>query len=249
MAKRLAAKRLGAKRLGARRLGAKRFGQHEAVQRLLASVIGLYLTFVVRTGRWRFEADAETSRLLSGFGPERAIVVCWHEYVGLMPAFCLRARRINPAVRVTALISRNADGRLIARVLGRWGVRSVDGSSAKPGKTGKGGAAALRGLLDRLRDGSFVVIMTDGPRGPRRVMQPGTALLASLSGLRVVPVAFACRPGPRLATWDRMVLPLPFARGTILCGQPLSIGGQDRAEATARIAAALNRLDGLGPAG
>lgn len=223
----------------------KRVLQWSPVQRLLAWSIGSYIDLVVRSGRWRVEADPEAWQLLSGFGPERAIVVCWHEYVAVMPTLCVRVRRSNPRISISALISRNADGRMIARVMRRWGVVSVDGSSARPGKLNKGGAAALRGMLARLREDSFVVILPDGPRGPRRVMQPGAALLASVSGRRVVPIAFGCDRVLRLATWDRMLLPLPFARGAILCGPPLSLTGS-RAEATARIARAL---DALAPAG
>lgn len=212
-------------------------------QRMLGGIIGVYLDAALRTSRWQIEADPETWTLLTG---QAAIVVFWHEHLPAVPILWWRARRANPSISLNALISRHRDGRMIAGIMSHWGIGSIDGSSSKAGKTDKGGRAALRAMLGLLRDGKVVALTPDGPRGPRRVMQPGAAYLAGLSGVRVVPIAAVSHPGLRVASWDRMLLPLPFSRGSIRCGLPIVIDRHDEARGTEAIARALEALDPQG---
>ena len=211
--------------------------------RLPGKLIGFYLGFALRTGRWRIEADPQSWALLTGKDDATAIVVFWHEYLPAVPVLWWRAREQNASLSLNALISRHRDGRMIAGIMRGWGIGTVDGSSARPGKRDKGGAAALRSLLTLLREKKIVALTPDGPRGPRRTMQPGAAHLAALSGVHVVPIAARCRPSLRVSSWDRMMLPLPFARGAILCGPPIAIARHEHATGSAVIAAALRALD------
>lgn len=218
--------------------------RNDGALRVASSAIGLYLAFVYRTMRWRRVGDpADFARL----GREPVIVAFWHERLPLIPPIWAAVRRAGivrggPAAP-HVLISRHRDGALIARVMARFGARTVHGSSGreKAGRrTDRGGAAAFRGLLAVLRGGDHVVITPDGPRGPAHVPQPGLALLAGVSGRPIVPVAAACRPALRLPGWDRMVLPLPFARGTMVVLPPLAVGRAAPDAALPAIAAALD---------
>ena len=221
----------------------KRLLRSPPVRFLLCQVIGLYLGFALRSGRWKIEADPATWSLLTGRGGHTVIVVFWHEYLSLVPILWWRARRENPSLSLTALISRHRDGRMIADIMRRWDIRSVDGSSADRRRPDKGGSAALRRLLGLLGEHKVVCLTPDGPRGPRRVMQPGAAYLAAYSGAYVVPVAATCRAARRIGSWDRMMLPLPFSRGSILCGTPITVSRQDKQAAAAAIGDALDALD------
>ncbi|OZB11748.1 MAG: hypothetical protein B7X53_18595, partial [Hyphomonas sp. 34-62-18] len=42
--------------------------------------------------------------------------------------------------------------------------------------------------------------------------------LAQRSGAAVMPYAISTRPAPRLNSWDRFIIPLPFTRGAIVFG-------------------------------
>ncbi len=206
-------------------------------------LIGWYLRVALRTTRWTVEAPDEARRCL--FAPDGggAIVAFWHEFLPLSPALLWHARRTRPSMAMTVLISRGRDGRLITDIVRRWQVGTVAGSSEhKPGVKAKGGAAALRGLLGRLRDGGLVTITPDGPRGPRRRLQPGVARLAALSQAPVFAAAACCRPGPRLGSWDRMRLPVPFGRGRIVCSGPLLVEARGWEAALPAIAAALDAV-------
>ncbi len=226
----------------------KRALRSRAVHAVSAWGIGLYLDLALRTTRWRLEADAQTWATLTGRDGRTAVVVFWHEYLPLVTALWLRARRENPDLSLNVMISRHRDGRLIADVIRRWGINAIAGSSARAGKSEKGGAAALRHLLGLLRDGRVVTITPDGPRGPRRVMQPGSARLAALAGVPVVPIAVFCRPSRRMRSWDRMMLPLPFGRGTIRCGAPINVPRRGWEATSEVIGQALEALDHDQPA-
>lgn len=225
----------------------KRLLRSALVRHGAGRLIGGYLRLALRTTRWTVEAPDETARRL--FAPDggSAIVAFWHEFLPLSPALLWHARRTRPSMAMTVLISRHRDGRLITDIVRRWNVQAVAGSSEhRPGvKTqggAKGGATALRGLLALLRQGSVVTITPDGPRGPRRRLQPGVARLAALSQAPVFAVAACCRPGRRLGSWDRMRLPLPFGRGRIVCSEPLPVEARQWEAAMPVIAAALDRV-------
>lgn len=134
----------------------------------------------------------------------------WHEYI-LLPAYLF-----GPSENIHVLISRHADGQLIAEVAQRLGFRPVRGSSTR------GGAEAVREML-KLCDAGHLAVTPDGPRGPRREVQPGVVYLASRTGLPVVPFGVAFDQPRRARSWDQFALPRLFRRAVIVTGEPLVI--------------------------
>ncbi len=135
------------------------------------------------------------------------IYALWHEAM-LFP--CLFKARAN------ILISQHADGELIARVCKHLGGGVVRGS------TTRGGVAGLMGMANRCQT-SHLLITPDGPRGPRRRCQFGAVLLASLTGLPLVPVGLTFAPTWRASSWDRMLLPKPWSTAYGVIGVPLYV--------------------------
>ncbi|MFQ5655065.1 MAG: hypothetical protein ACE5GW_10085, partial [Planctomycetota bacterium] len=66
----------------------------------------------------------------------------------------------------------------------------------------------------------------DGPRGPRRHVQPGIIDLARRTGLAILPAALAYRHCRRLRSWDRMAIPHPFTPAVVLFGEPLLVAAE-----------------------
>lgn len=203
---------------------------------LLEKAIRGWLGFALRTTRWRFEATPEARALLlheRGDGTQPGLLVAfWHEALALSPALWWWTEPRNPSMRLHVLISRNNDGRLIARIVTPWRIPPIHGSSDKKGKN-KGGAAALRQIRQALAQGHTVAVMPDGPKGPRRVIQPGIIALAEKTGIPILPVGVQCTC-MHAPSWDRMIVPLPFGRGRIVCGTPVSVepGNRDAASQT-----------------
>jgi hypothetical protein len=140
----------------------------------------------------------------------RYLYAFWHENI-LLPAYLF-----GPARNIHVLISRHADGQLIAEVAERLGFRAIRGSSTR------GGAEAVLEML-KARDAGHLAVTPDGPRGPRREVQPGVAYLASRTGLPVVPFGVAFDRPRRARSWDRFAVPRPFRRAVIVTGEPLVI--------------------------
>jgi lysophospholipid acyltransferase (LPLAT)-like uncharacterized protein len=125
---------------------------------------------------------------------------------------------------------------LAARVT-RFGLSVVRGSSSR------GGTEALRALAAAVRAGQDVAVVPDGPRGPRECLQAGLVVLAAATGAPVVPLAFAARPARRLASWDRFLVPLPFARAAGVCGAAARVPrGADREQARVDLERALREV-------
>ena len=207
-----------------------------ALQSLLAALLGRYLSLALRTTRWTLHGAEHAAPHLAGSSP--AIVAFWHERLPLMPALWQLRPCNGVARRVHVLASRHSDGRLIGDLMRRFGVEVVHGSTARDGQE-RGGAPALRSMLERLAGGDHVVITPDGPRGPRRQAAAGVAQLAALSGVPVLPCAAQTSRRFVLGSWDRMVLPLPFGRGVIVCGPDMFVPRREAEAALPAIAAAL----------
>jgi len=145
------------------------------------------------------------------------IYAVWHGRILLLPR--LYGRRGSHA-----LASRSRDGELVARWISRFGLVPVRGSSTR------GGGEALRRLARVLRQGGEVVVVPDGPTGPREVLKVGVIALARLSGAPIVPTAFGASREWRLHSWDEFRIPKPFARCVVRFGEPIRIpAGADRA--------------------
>ncbi len=153
--------------------------------------------------------------------PENVIYAFWHSSL-LMCSYFYRN------LGTVGLISQSRDGELLTRILEPLGYTIVRGS------TSRGSAGAFRALVRHLREGRDVGLAPDGPRGPREVVQVGTIELARLTGKKIVPFVFDCTRKKRLSSWDRLIVPAPFARGVIVVGDPISIDRRaDREEVEA----------------
>ncbi len=163
----------------------------------------------------------------------------WHQ---CMLASAWRFRNLGIAI----LISRSYDGELIARTVERLGFVAVRGSSSR------GGAAGLLAMERAYREGKRCVFTSDGPRGPQHVAKPGVTMLAQTVGSDVG--AFHVLPGRcwRLNSWDRFMIPKPFARVVVAWSQHAEVSvesaGEEFADAHARVQAALDRAVALAEA-
>jgi len=162
------------------------------------------------------------------------IYAVWHGRILMIPWLTARMRRTRGARPVRVLASRSRDGEMVARWVTRFGLSVARGSSSR------GGAEALRALAASVRAGEDVAVVPDGPRGPRERLQAGLVVLAAATGAPIVPLGFAARPARRLASWDRFLVPMPFARAAVVFGKVATVPrGADRETARADVERAL----------
>ena len=212
--------------------------RNPAIQSALSFLLAKWMQFCFATIRWTHENEAVAEAVWTKGGG----VLCafWHSRIGLSPS-CWPLDRAQPA---KALISLSADGEFIAKAVARQGIPAVRGSSANKDKAdrAKGGSQALRDGLRQLKVGALA-ITPDGPRGPANVMAEGLPLLAKLSGAPTLFIGMSCSPAIRLSSWDRAVLPLPFAKGAIVWDVAAYPEGGDMAAVVADWTARLNAVE------
>lgn len=144
---------------------------------------------------------------------QQVILSTWHDQL-LMMVMVYRGSGAK------ILISQSKDGELIARTVAYFGQEAVRGSSSR------GGRAAFRELMKLSAEKNDLAVTPDGPKGPRHVLKDGVVQLARLSGRPVVPLAYVCSRGHRFKSWDRFLLPFPFARGVYVFGDPVYLERQ-----------------------
>jgi lysophospholipid acyltransferase (LPLAT)-like uncharacterized protein len=175
-------------------------------------VIGVALRLVYRSLRVRL---LDPAHLLERRGRgERMVAAFWHDGIALVP---LLVTRLGWPRSVTVLLSWHRDAEIAARALRPLGIHAVRGSSTR------GGVSGLRGLLAARERGEDLAIVPDGPRGPRHRAKRGVIRIARATGLPLIAIGAAARPVRRLGSWDRLQVPLPFARVTLVASAPLPV--------------------------
>ncbi len=176
------------------------------------------LWLLARTWRMREVGGEHVRRLRTDRKP--FIFTLWH---GQLLA-CTWAQR---GKGLSVMISEHRDGEIIARIVERWGYRTVRGS------TSRGAGRALLGMVRELEAGGEFAITPDGPRGPAGVAQGGVLLASQRSGAAIVPMRTDCARAWHLGNWDRFMIPKPFAEVTITYGEPWVASGTSEADAEA----------------
>ena len=170
---------------------------------------------------------------------EGMIIAFWHNQLLTMPLFYF-GRRFG----LSTLISLSKDGELASRIVRRWGIGTVRGSSHR------GGIAALKEMLRLSKDSCHHIALTpDGPKGPPFVVKDGPLILAMRSGRSITPLAVAYQRYAQMKSWDGFLLPFPFTKAYFVCGDPVHITEEDNPEgldrARARLTAALHETNAL----
>jgi len=159
---------------------------------------------------------------------QRVLFALWHGE--LLPLLWYQRGR-----DVAVLISEHRDGEIVAQIAESLGYRTVRGSSSR------GASRALLGLARAIEEGHDGAITPDGPRGPAHVFAPGGAVTAHRTGVPIVPIRASASRAWRLKSWDRFLVPKPFATVTVTMG-PLTTVVADSPRGAAEQSALLQRI-------
>lgn len=187
--------------------------------RFAAALVGPFLSALARS--WRIETTGEPAwrGLAEQGGPY--LLMSWHD--ALLPLLWQHRRR-----GITIVVSEARDGRYLAAYARRLGYREARGSSTR------GGVRALLGAVKALQAGAAAAFTPDGPRGPRRVLKQGALLAAQRGQAPVVALHAGADRAWTLGSWDRMLVPKPFARVRIAYGAPFEVAPGDAGLAAGR---------------
>jgi lysophospholipid acyltransferase (LPLAT)-like uncharacterized protein len=187
------------------------------------------VTWAVRAGvwlvrllgmTWRFRVtEDESVRRLRAAG-QPIIFALWH---GQLLPLLYRHRGEG----VVVLISEHSDGEIIARIATAFGFGTVRGS------TSRGAARALLELARVLESGRDLAVTPDGPRGPAKSYAPGALVVAQRTGAPVIGAVATTTSAWHLKSWDRFLIPKPFARVNVTYTAATRIDAPNAREAAA----------------
>jgi len=161
------------------------------------------------------------------------VFICWH---GELLPLLWQHRDKGTAI----LVSEHRDGELIAKIAHNIGFRTVRGS------TSRGAGRALLGLVRELEAGHEVAVTPDGPRGPLHSFAPGGLIAAHRGRAPVVLVRAIASSAWRLRSWDRFLIPKPFARVIVAYSDPTPVESGDARGAAAEAERFAEELTLLG---
>jgi lysophospholipid acyltransferase (LPLAT)-like uncharacterized protein len=180
--------------------------------RLSARLTGRLCAFLLHLAGSTWQQQAEGLDVLDEMlkRGERVLAIFWHG--GYVPLFFLFAGR-----HARILSSRSFRGEVIAAICCRFG---YDGGMIPDPVGGK----TLDAVRRALQGCQLSALAVDGPLGPQHVVKAGAVRLASDLGFVVLPIAAAADRSWILdGRWDRMEIPRPFARLSLVCGEPVAI--------------------------
>ena len=179
---------------------------------MMISILEYLASGIVRllAWTWRMEVCGESHvKQLRNAGVPVVFTV-WHAFL-LPPLWHRRDEGI------TLLVSDHADAEYLARAAVRMGYRVVRGSSTR------GGVKGAKGILRTLGSGGDVALTPDGPTGPARIAKPGAVAVAARAGAAIVPMGADASSWWQIGSWDRFLVPRPFARVRVVHGLPMRL--------------------------
>lgn len=188
--------------------------------RRLAYAIGMPLlrsiVFLLHsTYRYRKTIGSEIAERIIA-DTEQVYVPCYWHQQHIVCAYLMRDW-IRRGFRTGFIISASVDGEVPARIARSWGAEVIRGSAANTG------ALVLRDAQEMMKRGVSIVATSDGPLGPCFEFKTGTVLMARIGGAPLVPIACAADRAWYMKTWDRFMVPKPFARIVTAVGNPVPV--------------------------
>jgi lysophospholipid acyltransferase (LPLAT)-like uncharacterized protein len=176
---------------------------------ILAFFLMLYLRFVYWTTQWKYVTpDGHSTKV-----PEcrQTILITWHNRLAIMPFMAKGIKKFY------ALASNHPDGMIIAWILRFFSLKVIKGS------TNRNAFLALKQIIKVLKDGGNVGITPDGPKGPIYIINSNLVSAAKLSNAKIIATGCYISKYRELKSWDRFIFPLPFANGTIVIDQAITV--------------------------
>jgi lysophospholipid acyltransferase (LPLAT)-like uncharacterized protein len=199
---------------------------------------GLIYHFV-RAYSWTFRVQIENERPWLDYLQDggRVLLCGWHQqFFAAIHHF-----KTYASYRPALMISQSKDGDIIAGIAEKSGWHTVRGSSSR------NGGRALKEMVGQLQLTGLAAHVVDGPKGPAGIIKAGAVSLARAAGAVVVPIYTTSDRAWYFKSWDRFMLPKPFAKVSLRFGEmlDLSTGEGDEAFEDHRVRLQQIMLPGL----
>lgn len=200
---------------------------------IISYVAYWYIRLIKASTRWDLRGVETFYDNLEKYGS--VIFVAWHGRAPMIPPFWDKRKKLK------ALVSPHRDGQLIAAILKKFGIGSIDGST---NENAKGAAVSI---MKELKNGTTIAIIPDGPRGPSMTMSLSPVYYAQKAAIPVIGVTYSIKNSVIIEqSWDKMFVPKPFSKGICAVTEPFLIdknaSKEDLESYRLKIENALNNL-------
>jgi lysophospholipid acyltransferase (LPLAT)-like uncharacterized protein len=187
----------------------------KSIKFLLANLFLFFLYRLIRAYSltFRFTVENEEAWMDHLRGGGTVLICTWHQQFFAAIRHFRTYRSYEPAL----MISKSRDGDFIAEVARQSGWYPVRGSSSREGEK------ALALMVERLRLTRLAGHVVDGPRGPAGRVKTGLIRLAQAADAVIVPFSVSADRAWHMKSWDRFMIPKPFARVRLRFGRMIPL--------------------------
>ncbi len=186
------------------------------IRRAEATVLATEAWLMRRTARYQVAGSERWQTAQASDQP--VILAAWHGMTMMLAGFFLQQYDMSKLVLMMPDDRRGETLSVFAEKMGAhpfpMNLKGDDTLAA---------ARTFAQLVRLVKQGKDCYITPDGPDGPAYVIKPGVAYLAQKAKALLLPIGAYTRRGYRLRRWDTYVVPYPFARISLVIGEPLAV--------------------------
>lgn len=182
-------------------------------------ILALLYRFI-RAYSWTFRLRIENEQEWMTYHAKGGVVLlcAWHQQFFA----AIRHFKTYQALSPSLMISKSKDGEIISGIAERSGWKAIRGSSSTAGRQ------ALGAMIDNLKRFRLAAHILDGPRGPAGRVKAGAIQLAHAAEAMIVPIYTTADKAWYFKSWDRFMLPKPFAKVTLRFGKMIDFNTVNR---------------------
>jgi len=185
-------------------------GRTQFALKIISSLAYFYLRIIHKTCKFEVHGAEEFINLCKENAG--AIFIAWHGRVLVLPCF------FENNCTLKALVSPHQDGQIIAKILRKYNISTINGS------TNDHAATAAVKIVKELNSGTTVAIIPDGPRGPRMKLNKSIVYFAQKTGKPIIGFTYSAKNAMVIKkSWDAMLIPRPYTEGIILPTKPFFV--------------------------
>ncbi len=191
----------------------KKIFKFSFIQKFLAYFVYVYILFVGITSQIKIKNQDFSNKMWDENKP--FILAFWHSQL-MMIGFVWKSKAV-----LNMLASSHSDGRFGAYIAGHFNLKNISIEA-------KNKSPSLRQIFKILKNGHYIGITPDGPRGPNQKVSEGIIKIAINTQVPIIPLGFASNKNLKLKSWDSFLITHPFAKCNFVWGDPISIPSTTR---------------------
>ena len=186
----------------------KKIFKFSIIQKFLAYLGYLYILFVGITSVIKIKNENFSNKMWQERKP--FILAFWHSQLMMVGHVWKTNATLN------MLASSHSDGGFGAYIAGHFNLKNIS-------IVAKNKSPSLRQIFKILKDGNYIGITPDGPRGPNQKVSEGIIKIAINSQVPIIPLGFASSKNFKLKSWDSFLITYPFSKCSFVWGDPIII--------------------------